>query len=106
MYLTEENVKALLNAVTQHFPRGQIMFDALAPWIVKRHGSNVASTGATYKWTIGDPLEIKMLEPKLDLIREYRTRDLVGYSRFPLLVRAHYHLPRMDRMQYILVYRF
>ena len=73
---------------------------------MKRHGSNVASTGATYKWTIGDPLEIKKLEPKLDFIEEYGARDLVGYDRFPLLIRASFHLPRMDKMQYILVYKF
>lgn len=106
MYLTEADVKALLNAITQHFPRGQIIFDALAPWVIKRSGSNVGGTSASYKWTINDPLEIKKLEPKLDFIKEYRMHDLVGYSRFPLLVRAQSHLPGMNRMQYILVYQF
>ncbi len=106
MYLTEANVKAILNAVTQHFLHGEIIFDALASWIVKRTGSNVGGTGASYKWAIDNPPEIKKLEPKLDFIKEYKTRDLVGYSRFPLVIRVQNHLPKLDRMQYILVYQF
>ena len=106
MYLTEANVKAILNAVTQHFLHGEIIFDALASWIVKRTGSNVGGTGASYKWAIDNPSEIKKLEPKLDFIKEYKTRDLVGYSRFPLVIRVQNHLPWLDRMQYILVYQF
>jgi len=105
MYLKEADVKALLNALVRHFPRGQIVFDTLAPWIVKR-GTNVGETGASYKWTIDDPREIQQLEPRLDFIREYRTSDLVGFSRIHLVIRALHHLPRIKRMHYLLVYRF
>src|SRR5215813_1284068 len=45
-YLSETEVKALLNAVVAHFPCGQMIFDICNPWIVKRVGSNVGGTGA------------------------------------------------------------
>ncbi|MBA2680206.1 MAG: hypothetical protein H0U76_17640 [Ktedonobacteraceae bacterium] len=48
-YLSETEVKALLNAVVAHFPRGQMIFDIGNPWMVQRAGSNVGGTGATYK---------------------------------------------------------
>ncbi|MBV9231921.1 MAG: class I SAM-dependent methyltransferase, partial [Chloroflexi bacterium] len=37
-YLSETEVKALLNAVVAHFPAGQMIFDICNPWIVKRAG--------------------------------------------------------------------
>ena len=106
MYLEEVSVKALLHAVTQHFPEGQVVFDTLSPWIVKHGGKNVGGTGASYRWAIGDPLDMRKIEPRLAFVREYRARDLVGYSQFPVLVRALNHIPGMDRMQVILVFRF
>src|SRR5512146_750624 len=46
-YLSEPEVKALLNAVVAHFPSGQMIFDICNPFIVKRAGTNVGGTGAT-----------------------------------------------------------
>jgi O-methyltransferase involved in polyketide biosynthesis len=110
MYLSEAEVKALLNTVVGHFPNGRMIFDAVHPMILKRTGSNVGGTGATYKWSLNDPQDIKQLEPKLEPVKEFRTPDLVGFSRFPLLIRALMRaievstaLRRMDR---ILIYRF
>lgn len=87
MYLAEDNVKALLNALTRRFPGGQMVFDAVNSWAVRKN-SNVAGTGASFKWAVDDPQDIKKLEPGLDLIKEFKTPDLVSYSRFPLAVRA------------------
>ncbi len=110
MYLTEDNVKALFNAFTRHFPEGQVVFDALAPWAVKRWGSNVGGTGATQHWGLGDPQDIKQLEPKLALVKEVGVTDFFAFSRFPLAVRAQFRLmdavPALRRMQRLLVYRF
>src|SRR5689334_13899089 len=83
-YLSETEVKALLNAVVAHFPSGQLIFDICNWFIVKRAGSNVGGTGATYKWGLDDPQDIKQLEPKLELIKEFRPSELVAFSRFPL----------------------
>ncbi len=109
-YLSETEVKALLNAVVAHFPTGQMIFDICNSFIVKRAGSNVGGTGATYKWGLDDPKDIKQLEPKLELVKEYRPSEQVAFSRFPLWWRALYRLqelnPTLRRMERILVYRY
>ena len=109
-YLSETEVKALLNAVVAHFPGGQMIFDICNPWIVKRAGSNVGGTGAAYKWGLDDPQGIKQLEPKLELIKEFRPSELVAFSRFPLwwrvLYRAQEVNPTLRRMERTIVYRY
>jgi O-methyltransferase involved in polyketide biosynthesis len=109
-YLSETEVKALLNAVVAHFPGGQMIFDICNPWIVKRAGSNVGGTGATYKWGLDDPQDIKQLEPQLELIKEFRPSELVAFSRFPLWWRALYRaqeaIPTLRRMERTIVYRY
>ncbi|WP_297156280.1 class I SAM-dependent methyltransferase [Thermogemmatispora sp.] len=109
-YLSEIEVKALLNAVVAHFPSGQLIFDICNRLIVKRAGSNVGGTGATYRWGLDDPQEIRQLEPKLDLVQELRPSELVAFSRFPLWVRALFRLmevsPALWRTERIVVYRY
>lgn len=110
MYLSEVEVKALLNAMVDHFPGGQMIFDVVHPFILKSAGSNVGGTGATYKWSLDDPQDIKQLEPKLELIKEFRMHELVGFSRFALWVRALFRAqelnPTLRRMNRPLVYRY
>ncbi|MDR3573492.1 MAG: class I SAM-dependent methyltransferase [Anaerolineaceae bacterium] len=109
-YLSEAEVKAILNAVVAHFPSGQMIFDICNSMIVKRTGSNVGGTGATYKWGLDDPQDLRKLEPKLELIREYKPSELVGFSRFPLWWRALYRAQELNltlrRMERTLVYRY
>ena len=107
-YLSESEVKALLNAVVAHFPNGQMIFDICNTLIVKRAGSNVGGTGATYKWGLDDPQDIKQLEPKLELIKEFRPSEQVAFSRFPLWWRALYRVQELNitlrRMERIITY--
>ena len=109
-YLSETEVKGLLNAVVAHFPSGQMIFDICNSFIVKRAGSNVGGTGATYKWGLDDPQDIKRLEPKLELIKEFRPSEQVAFSRFPLWWRTLYRIqelnPTLRRMERIVVYRY
>jgi methyltransferase (TIGR00027 family) len=109
-YLSETEVKALLNAVVAHFPGGQMVFDICNSMIVKRAGANVGGTGATYKWGLDDPQDINQLEPKLELIKEFSMHELVGFSRFPLWVRALFRAqelsPTLRRMERTIVYRY
>jgi methyltransferase (TIGR00027 family) len=109
-YLSESEVKALLNAVVAHFPGGQMIFDICNSMIVKRTGSNVGGTGATYKWGLDDPQDIQQLEPKLELIKEFRPSEQVAFSRFPLWWRAIYRaqevVPTLRRMERTIVYRY
>jgi O-methyltransferase involved in polyketide biosynthesis len=109
-YLSETDVKALLNAVVAHFPSGQMIFDIGNPFIVKRAGANVGGTVATYKWGLDDPQDIQQLEPKLNLIKEYKPSELVAFSRFPFWGRAQTRLmdlnPTLRRMERTLVYQY
>ncbi len=109
-YLSETEVKALLNAVVARFPGGQMIFDICNSWIVKRAGSNVGGTGAAYKWGLDDPQEIKLLAPKLELLKEFRPSELVAFSRFPLWLRALFRAqelsPTLRRMERTIVYRY
>ncbi len=109
-YLSQTEVKALLNSVVARFPGGQMIFDICNSFIVKRAGSNVGGTGATYKWGLDDPQDIKRLEPRLELIKEYRPSELVAFSRFPLWWRALYRLQELNstlrRMERTVVYRY
>jgi O-methyltransferase involved in polyketide biosynthesis len=109
-YLGETEVKALLKAVVAHFPSGQMIFDVCNTLIVKRAGSNVGGTGATYKWGLDDPQDIRQLEPQLELIKEFNPSELVAFSRFPFWLRALFHTMEVNstlrRMERILVYRY
>jgi O-methyltransferase involved in polyketide biosynthesis len=109
-YLNETEVKALLNAVVAHFPGGQILFDICNSMIVKRAGANVGGTGATYKWGLDDPQDIRQLEPKLELVREYKMSELESFSRFPLFWRVMQRLQErsttLRRMERLVVYKF
>lgn len=109
-YLSEAEVKALLNAIVAHFAGGQMIFDSCNSLIVKRAGSNVGGTGATYKWGLDDPQDIKQLEPKLELIKEFKPSELIAFSRFPLWVRALFRAqeasPTLRRMERMLVYSY
>jgi O-methyltransferase involved in polyketide biosynthesis len=109
-YLSEAEVKALLNAVVAHFPGGLMIFDSCNSIIVKRAGSNVGGTGATYKWGLDDPQDIRQLEPKLELIKEFKPSELVAFSRFPLWLRTLFRvqevIPTLRRMERTLVYRY
>jgi len=109
-YLNETDVKALLNAAVGHFPSGQMIFDACNSFIVKRAGSNVGGTGATYKWGLDDPQDIKQLQPKLELVKEYKPSEMVAFSRFPLWWRTLYRVQETNltlrRMERTLVFRY
>ncbi len=109
-YLSETDVKALLNAVVAHFSGGQIIFDICNTMIVKRAGSNVGGTGATYRWGLDDPQDIRQLEPKLELIKEFKPSELVAFSRFPLWLRALFHVMETNqtlrRNERMVVYRY
>ena len=109
-YLSEAEVKALFNAVVAHFPGGQMIFDICNSFIVKRAGSNVGGTGATYKWGLDEPQDIRQLEPKLELIKEFRPSEQVAFSRFPLWWRTLYRVQEssltLRRMERTLIYRY
>jgi O-methyltransferase involved in polyketide biosynthesis len=111
MYLTEEIVKQLLNGIVNHFPSGQIVFDAwnhLALRGAQHRG--IKETGASFGWAIDDPQDIRKLEPRLQLVKEFRTTELVAYTRMSWVMRALVHVmdvfPSLRRMNRVLLYQF
>jgi O-methyltransferase involved in polyketide biosynthesis len=91
MYLTEDLVKTLLNALTDHFAWGQVAFDVHTPqlvWWLTETGVSVKETGATFGWGIDDPQDIQYLEPRLKLIAELKAHELAAYSKMPWFMRA------------------
>lgn len=109
-YLSETDVKGLLNAVVAHFSSGQVIFDICNTMIVKQAGKNVGGSGATYRWGLDDPNDIRQLEPKLELIQEYKPSELVAFSRFPWWMRAMFRLMETNttlrRNERIVTYRY
>ncbi len=109
-YLSEAEVKALLNAVAGRFPGGQMIFDVVHPMILKQVGSNVGGTGATYKWGLDDPEDIRQLEPKLELVKEFRPSEQVSFSSFPWRWRAQTRVMELSatlrRMNRMVMYRY
>jgi O-methyltransferase involved in polyketide biosynthesis len=111
MYLTEEIVKQLLNSIVNHFSSGQIVFDAwnhLALRGAQRRG--IKETGASFGWAIDDPEDIRKLEPRLQLVKEFRTNELVAYTRMSWSMRALVGImdifPSLRRMNRVLLYQF
>ncbi len=110
-YMLEDDVKGLMSAIIEHAPGGQMVFDAMPSWVVRRKASsNVGNTGATYRWALDDPRSINQLEPRLALIRQFTIGERIGYERFGLvmraIVRAMEVFPALRRYEQILVYRF
>jgi O-methyltransferase involved in polyketide biosynthesis len=112
MYLTERIVKRILNRLTDHFPTGQIAFDAVNRIAVRmaKMSSSVRATGATFSWGIRHAQDIRRLDPKIRLVRKLRTPELPGYANLPWFVRAVVRtastIPTLRRMHRLLLYRF
>ncbi|RPJ49677.1 MAG: class I SAM-dependent methyltransferase [Chloroflexi bacterium] len=111
MYLKEEIIKNLLNAITGHFPGGQLVFDAWnqqALAAAKRRG--IKGTGATFGWAIGDPEELSRFEPRLRLVKEFRTKELVAYKHMSWAMRGLVGVmdlfPALRRANRIILYAF
>jgi hypothetical protein len=66
-YLRAAAGVAMLRRITEHFPRGQMVFDGysrLGVWLTQRYGP-VQATGAQLDWAIGDPHGLEQAVPGL-----------------------------------------
>jgi O-methyltransferase involved in polyketide biosynthesis len=107
-YLTEEQVKELLNRITSYFPRGQIAFDIMNSYAVRMgKGRLKERTGAEHKWAVDDVNEVDRLDPKL---RRVANLPLLGSKYLPLKNRLLFGvaliLPRYKNMMRLLRYEF
>lgn len=111
-YLSEADMKGLLNLLTGHFPSGQIAFDAVSHQGARLAARNarIRTTGATIGWSIDDPHDIKRLDPRLELVTELRPVQAHSNDRLPASFRVLLSimdlLPSLRRINRLLRYRF
>jgi O-methyltransferase involved in polyketide biosynthesis len=112
MYLPADGVGPLLARLTDHFPSGRIAFDALSTRGTRMAGSDraVSATGAKFGWGLDDPNDVKKFAPKMELIVEASSSQLLGYERLPLIMRALVRVielfPSLRRLNRLLLYKF
>lgn len=72
-YLGQDDVPRLFKRLTQHFPKGEIVFDCyshLGVKLLRRHKS-VRATGASLHWGLDDPHELEAQVPNLVFLNEF-----------------------------------
>jgi O-methyltransferase involved in polyketide biosynthesis len=113
MYLTEDIIKQLFNHLVDHFPSGEIAFDAHSRQIVRwmtRTSATIRETGASFHWGIDKPQEIYELEPRLEFVMEFKTSNLPDYSQMPFPDRIRVQMmdiiPAFRGLHRPLLYRF
>ncbi len=113
-YLTEEQVKSLINRLVDRFPSGQIMFDAISRLYLKMQKTNVgiSATGARMWWGIDDAHELEKWNPRIKLVTKLSVMDqnfpniqkMSGGMRAVLRVLAL--IPALKNMGLVLRYNF
>ena len=107
-YLTEEQVKELLNRITDYFPCGQIAFDVMNSYAVKMGKNRLREiSGGEHRWAAEDIKRVDELDPKL---KRKDTLTLLGSKYLPLKYRLLFGvaliLPRYKNMMRLLRYWF
>ena len=65
-YLSEEEVKSLLNRLTNYFSHGEIIFNIISSSAVRVSKEKLKeTTGAVHKWSVDNINEIEKLNPQL-----------------------------------------
>jgi O-methyltransferase involved in polyketide biosynthesis len=113
-YLKEAEVKSLVNRLVDHFPSGQIMFDATSKLYLKMQKTNVgiSATGAKLWWGMDDPHELEKWNPRIKLVTNKSVMDqdfpsiqkMSGGMRAILRILAL--IPAMKNMGLMLRYNF
>ncbi|HEY8372525.1 MAG TPA: class I SAM-dependent methyltransferase [Pseudonocardiaceae bacterium] len=112
MYLSPVDGIDLLRRITEHFPGGEIVFDAcnrFGIWLMQQFPL-VSATGAHVEWAIDDPRALEHAVPGLTLTTEWPFTDAPEVARFPWLaqqlLRAWGRAPVLRRTIRLLRYRF
>ncbi|MGW1676931.1 hypothetical protein [Saccharopolyspora sp. NPDC002376] len=87
MYLSEQDGLELLRRITQHFPSGELIFDAFSAFGVRlsnRFNPAVVHTGARPHWGIDDPRALETSVPGLRLVTEWSFTYAPELDRYPM----------------------
>jgi O-methyltransferase involved in polyketide biosynthesis len=90
MYLTQEDGTALLRRIVDHFPSGELQFDAFNGLGIKSQWSNavVRRSGATLHWGIDGPDDIIEAVPGVRLLAWVSAIDDAAFATVPWYYRA------------------
>jgi O-methyltransferase involved in polyketide biosynthesis len=60
-YFSTREVKPMLTAIAEHFPAGELVFDAMAPFVMWLHRSSpvLKRSGAQVRWDAKNPTELE-----------------------------------------------
>ena len=113
-YLTEDEVKILLQRLVDNFTRGQIIFDAISRLYLRIQKTNVGikAIGAKMKWGLKSPHELEQWMSQVKLVTELSAMDqnmpnikkMSGSIRLIINILGHIHLLR--EMGLMLRYQF
>lgn len=110
-YLTESEVKELLNRITSFFPHGQIAFDVMNSFAIQSGKESLKeTTGAEHKWMVDDVRQVDQLNSKLKrnaAVSIFKSRYI---HKLPLKERYLYaamgFIPSFRNMMRLLSYKF
>ncbi|MGX9136395.1 class I SAM-dependent methyltransferase [Rummeliibacillus sp. JY-2-4R] len=110
-YLTELEVKALLNRLTNYFPNGQIAFDVMNSFATNSSKKQLKeTTGAIHKWTVDHMQEVDQLDSTLNRIATLSVFKSKYMKKLPLKTRILYNslclIPSFKNMMRLIMYRF
>ena len=110
-YLTRDEVKTLFGRLTDHFPSGEIAFDAMSSAAMERGRSRLKEVfGAEHKWAVDDLREVDNLNPKVKRIDSFSVFGSKYVSKLPIKSRIMYGfanlIPSFKNMIRMLRYKF
>jgi O-methyltransferase involved in polyketide biosynthesis len=92
-YLTEGDIRGLLQRLTDHFGSGEVMFDAAAPWLARLVKAS--------RWGLRDGREIERWDPRLRCVEQvpFTTHYAwIPVRRYRLLYRVGHAIPAWRNM--------
>jgi O-methyltransferase involved in polyketide biosynthesis len=107
MYLTQEEGVALLRRIVDHFPSGELQFDAFNKLGIKSQWTNtvVRRSGATLSWGIDRPDDIIKAVPGVRLLARVSALESDDFARVPWYYRAMLNVMRLvPALRYVAQY--
>ena len=113
-YIEPDEVENLFRRLIEYFGHGQIIFDVMSKWIIKRAEKNMQKEfGTTHKWGVDNAQEINSFSPKLKLLDEififkspYLKQLPHKLWKFKLFCRIGSVFPFFKRIMRLLFYEF